>query len=376
MKLYYFVDKVPEQRYSSSIHSLELIEQVVSRFGIKAKKYDRTVYKDEDFDIQLYSLSTNPEMIEAEFHLEKRSTIKAKTPLYIKNFMHSVLNFPLSTSLEKNSIMHYFDKPHYRTVKKNKIVLELGVIKETTAPEFFTNKTSLFESIKSIKEAALVVTHSHYMAEELSNKLFINPSKIRIIPRAFNNYTYEDKLTRYNLPEKFILFCGNIQKYKNLERLIRCFDKKLLPEELSLVIAGACYGEHSYYLKKLTKNFPPKRVVFTGYVNNKVLPSIMRKACALIEPSYVNDFPDTIVQAQLAGTAVIASHIPEHITVCKDSVLYFSPLSDSEMRTCIEKIHNKSSITNDLINKGKALSSQFTWDNVAPMYKDLYESLY
>jgi glycosyltransferase involved in cell wall biosynthesis len=275
MKLYYFVKSIPDQKYSSSIHAIELIEQIVSRYGRRQKKYDTRTYKDEDLDIQIYSLDTTPQMIEAEFHLEKRSTLKTRSPLSIKKFLHSAINIPLTGSIEHGSILHYFNEPTYKTVKKTKMVLELDSIKEIVAPEFFDKTRKLFENIKAINSSDVIICHSDYMAEELSSKLFIEPDKIKVIPRAICQNTikqnYNDNLSSYSLPQKFILFTGRIEKYKNLERLINCFRSSQI-KNLSLVMAGDCYGAHADYLKKISSDLPIGRVNFIGYVSKKIFP--------------------------------------------------------------------------------------------------------
>jgi glycosyltransferase involved in cell wall biosynthesis len=378
MKLYYFIDSIPEQRYSSSIHTIELIEQIVSRYGKKQKKYDTTIDDNENFDIQIYSLDTNPEMIEAEFHLEKRTTLKTSSPLFIKRFIHSAIKMPLAKSIEHGSIIHYFNHPRYKTIKKTKMILELDNIKEIVAPEFFKKKLGLFENIKAIDSSDLIITHSEYMAEELSNKLFIDPDKISIIPRAISQNTKtSDKdydLTPYALPQNFILFVGKVEKYKNLERLIDCF-RSPDTKNISLVIAGDCYGQYADYLKKISSDLKNDKLKFIGYINNKILPSIIKRASALVEPSYVNDFPETILQAQALGIPVIASDIPAHKTLLKNSVIYFSALSKEEMSEAINTVSNNNTNRNNLIRTAKTFSSKYTWDEIAPMYKKLYESL-
>ncbi len=379
MKLYYFVESIPEQKYSSSVHAMELIEQIVDRYGRRQKKYDKTIYKDEDFDIQIYSLDTSPEMIEAEFHLEKRTTLRTKSPLFVKKFLHSAINVPLTASIEHGSIIHYFNKPTYKTAKKTKIILELDSVKEITAPEFFKKRVSLFENIKAIESSDVIITHTDHMAEELSSKLFISPDKIQVIPRAISQNTEacsnkDCDLSSYSLPQKFILFVGRIEKYKNLERVINCFRSGKI-KNMSLVIAGDCYSQYADYLKKITSDLPSEKIKFIGYINKKVLPSIIKKASALIEPSYVNDFPETILQAQMLEVPVAASDIPAHKTLCKNSVIYFSPLSEEEIASAINAVCTNNSAKSNMIKTGKTFSSKYIWDNIAPMYKKLYESL-
>ena len=288
--------------------------------------------------------------------------------------MHAKLKFPLLSSMEHESIMHYFSIPTYGTTKNVKTVLELPTIKEFTTPEFFNTKAHLFNYIKLMDTADILITHSAFMAEELASKLFIDESKIRVIPRGFTEKPPVCDIEQYRLPEKFILFAGRITKYKNLERLFKSF-KKAAPSDTTLVIAGDTPGPYMESLKKFAASMPEDNIKFIGYVDKKIMPSIMSMATALVEPSHINDFPDTIIEAQNAGTAVIASDIRAHRSVCDDSVIYFSSLSEKEMADAIEAVTVNSSSRNPLIRAGKINAEKYHWDNVAPLYRDLYKSL-
>jgi len=374
MNLYYFIDDIKQKRYSGDHHIYDLVRQIISRYGRREKKYDKTVYKNEEFDIKIYSLNISPELLDAELHLEKKSTIKSNTPLFIRKFMHTKLKFPLIHAIKHESIMHYFSVPTYRTTKKIKTILELPIIKELTAPEFFNKGVNLFNNIKLIDTADLLITHSDYMARQISSKLFIDEAKIKVIPRGINTNTIEHNVEQYRLPEKFILFSGRVLLYKNLERLFAAF-QKLAPKGISLVIAGDSSSPYMEELKKSVAQLVNNKIKFIGYVNKDIMPSIIKKALALVEPSHVNDFPETIIEAQSLGIPVIASNIEAHKSVCKDSVLYFSSISEKELSDSIETVLSDSAKRAALIKAGKINSERYNWDNIASMYRDLYKSL-
>ncbi len=374
MNLYYFINSIKQKRYSADHHVHDLVEQIISRYGRREKKYDKTVYKNEEFDIKIYSLNISPELLDAELHLEKKSTIKSKIPLFIRKFMHTKLKFPLIHAIKHESVMHYFSIPTYKTTKKVKTLLELPTIKELTAPEFFNKGVNLFNNIKLIDTADLLITHSDYMARQISSKLFIDEAKIKVIPRGINTDIIEYNVDQYRLPEKFILFSGRVLPYKNLERLFSAF-QKVAPKGICLVIAGDASSPYMEELKRSVAPFVDNKIKFIGYVNKDIMPSIMKKALVLVEPSHVNDFPETIIEAQSLGIPVIASDIEAHKNVCKDSVLYFSSISEKEISDSIETVLSDTATKNSLIKAGKINAEKYSWDNVAAMYRDLYKSL-
>lgn len=278
------------------------------------------------------------------------------------------------SSMKQGSIAHYFNVPVYSSAKKVKTVLELSNIKELIAPEFFKAKSNLFNHIKLVNSADIIICHSEYMAKQLATTLFIDESKIKIIPRGLNTDYIEYDVEPYRLPQKFLLFAGKIEPYKNLEKLFNVFNK-MSSKDTWLVVAGDTPGPHMESLKKLIKSNQDSRIKFIGYVSKAILPSIMRKAIALVDPSYINDFPDTIIEAQNAGVPVIASRIEANISICKDSVLYFSAISDKEIADAIDTISTDTGLRKALIKAGKTNSEKYHWDNIATIYRDLYKSL-
>ncbi|MEI6092229.1 MAG: glycosyltransferase [bacterium] len=374
MNLYYFIDSIKEKKYSSEHHTHSVLEQIILRYGRRDKKYDKTVYKDEEFDINIYSLHISPELLDAELHFDKKSTTKSRTPLFIRKVLHSKLKFPLMSSIKPGSIAHYFNVPVYSSAKKVKIILELANIKELIAPEFFKTKSNLFNHIKLVNAADIIISHSEYMAKQLASRLFIDESKIKIIPRGIRCDYMEYDVEPYKLPQKFILFAGKIEPYKNLEKLFEVFNKVNI-KDTWLIVAGETPGPYMESLKKMVKTETESRIKFIGYVNRTLLPSIMKKAIALVDPSHINDFPDTIIEAQNVSLPVIASRIEANTSICKDSVLYFSSISEKEMAEAIITIISNEKTRQFLIKAGKINSEKYHWDNIATMYRDLYKSL-
>lgn len=352
MNLYYFLNERPTRKYSEQNHIYSLIYEMITRFN--------------DLDTKVFSLNVSNRRINSELkHIKSQTAVSTYMPLYVKKLIHKGLKVPLSSSIEENSLMHYFRPPMYKTKNKVKRVFELVTIKELLAPEFFRKKgPDIFKEIKILKSADKIIVHSNYMAEEVISRLFVDESKIRVIPNGVYTHNTDQNISKLNLPKKFILFVGRIARYKNLDLLLKVF-KETVPQDVSLVIAGS--GDH----------IPnQQRVVQLGYIDRTVIQSVMKKALCLVEPSFLNDYPDTILEAMAVETPVIASDIKAHSAVCKkDSVLYFSPLSESSLAEALEAVIKDKKVRDPLKKEGKALADKHSWDKISLEYKDLYRSL-
>jgi len=374
MNVYYFLNKPECKKYSEYTHVSSLIQEISSRFAIGDKSIDKTVYKNEEFDVKVLSLHSTPTKIHEELGLKTTCDKKSKVRMYLKKLAHKSFKVPAVRGIQPGSILHYF-KPYQhkrRSVSFTKI-LEITSLKEITNPEFFGKRGDIFHTIKLIKEADILLTHSEYMVEELKSKLFADEKKIRVIPRGF---TFKQPLEK---TENYALFCGRIAKYKNLELMIHAFHKAA-PAGMQLRLIGdtSCKHEDHYFehIKKIIQELPNDRVKLVGYVTQDKIWSIMGKAKFLIEPSFINDFPDSIIEAQSLGIPVIASDISAHKSVCAQTVLYFSVLSQPSLEEKIRYLcEDNKKFSNEMLETGSLNAQKYSWDKVSQEYRSLYKSL-
>jgi len=351
MNLYYFLNERPTRKYSEQNHIYSLMHEMITRF---------------EFDIKVFSLNVSNRRINTELKsIRSGTTVNTLMPLYIKRLIHKGLKVPLSSSIQENSLMHYFRPPMYKTKNRVKKIFELVTIKEILAPEFFEKKgPDIFREIKILNSADKIIVHSEYMAEEVKSRLFVDDNKVQVIPKGVYTHSTDQNISKLVLPEKFILFAGRIARYKNLGLLLKVF-KDAVPHDVHLVIAGS--GDH----------IPDQhRVKQLGYVDHTMIQSVMKSALCVVEPSFINDYPDTILEALAVETPVIASDIKAHRSVCKnDSVLYFSPLSGSSLAEALDAVIRDKKIRDTLKKEGKALADEHSWDNISMEYKELYKTL-
>ncbi len=362
MTLYYISDRIVPRLYSEYGYVRQLAYEISSRYG-----------SDEKFKVMIFSQYNTAKRLQREFELESNKVAHGKTPKLISSMIYRHVKIPIRT-FEENSIVHTFSSPSIKTLHKVKRVFEPISIKKYIAPHLFRSTEKLFSSIKDISRCNAVIAHNEYMSEQISSKLFIDNELIRIIPRAVDAKIDNGYISSIKLPEKYILFSGRIERYKNLERLVNAFTKTA-SKDLSIVFTGDSQDKAYFMkLKKFGEQLLGERITFTGYVDKKDLWYIMKNATLFCEPSYVNDFPESIIEAQALGTPVIASNIEPHKETCKETVLYFNPSCDESIQEMLSIVDDKKTLES-LSKKGKSNSNLFKWDNIAPLYRDLYMSL-
>lgn len=115
-----------------------------------------------------------------------------------------------------------------------------------------------------------------------------------------------------------ILYLGRLKAYKSVDVLIKAFALVIKQSPLAhLIIAGS--GEEDMALKDLVYDLGLKdSVTFAGKVSDEEKVHLLQKAWALVNPSLMEGWAITTIEANACGTPVIASNVPG----LRDSVLH------------------------------------------------------
>jgi len=119
-------------------------------------------------------------------------------------------------------------------------------------------------------------------------------------------------LTKFKPAEKsktpLVLYLGRLQQYKSLPVFIKAMKKVIdqLPQ-VKVIIAGD--GEERNKLKKLVKKLDVN-IQFLGKVTEKKKVELYQKAWVFVNPSFMEGWGITSIEANACGTPVIASNVP------------------------------------------------------------------
>lgn len=199
----------------------------------------------------------------------------------------------------------------------------------------------------------------------------------RYIPNGVNrpDISNADIITKeYGLnKDSYILFLGRLVPEKGIHYLIEAY--KHINTDKKLVIAGAVSDTDKYgqELKKLAGD--DKRIIFTGFVQGKLLDELYSNAYIYVLPSELEGMPLSLLEAMSYGNCCLVSDIPECIEVVEDKALVFksTDIKDLEMKlqaACedVEKVKNLKKQAADFI------CGKYDWDVVARLTEDLYRS--
>lgn len=162
-----------------------------------------------------------------------------------------------------------------------------------------------------------------------------------------------------------ILYLGRLRFYKRVDVLIRAFEQVARKHKnAKLIIAGS--GEDEIHLKKLAKDLRiASKVVFKGRVTDEERAVLYKSAWVAVQPSIVEGWGLTNLEANYCGTAVIASNtdgLKESVLHDKTGILVEQENVDA-FASAIIKILEDTEYRNFLEKNAVEWAHKFTWDN-------------
>ena len=123
---------------------------------------------------------------------------------------------------------------------------------------------------------------------------------------------------KYKLPDKFVLYIGNLKPHKNVETLVKAMD--LVDNNIRLVINGKVNES----LDKIINTYKlQNKINFIGYVADEDLPALYNLASVFVFPSLYEGFGLPPLEAMACGCPTIISNTEALIEVCSGKATIF-----------------------------------------------------
>jgi glycosyltransferase involved in cell wall biosynthesis len=246
-----------------------------------------------------------------------------------------------------------------------------------------------------MKIYALVVTSTRFIQKELLT-YYPNKAAKRVIYLPALSGVSEARtgnkgvVKKFGLPEKFVLFPGNISTHKNLPRLIRAAAE--LKGTVPLVISGLNTDKISASVDNLTPEHAlyatnkalmdsglelGKNIFALGYVSNEDMNGLLETAQLVVSPSLYEAGSGPGLDAWTVGTPVAMSNIEpfmEQLEVLGTKAWVFDPKDPHDIAAKITAALRNPKETAEMVRVSREQMRKRTWADVADEYFEAFEA--
>lgn len=254
-------------------------------------------------------------------------------------------------------------------------------------PEWCKQTNALYFNLfmkAAAQKASCVISVSRCTADDLKRNFDLPCSKIRIIYsgidnifKANTNSSRQSKVRiRYNLPERYILYVGNIEPKKNVWTLL-CVQKKVREKGLphKLVIVGKRSWRTKVELDEIAKEITSNNVVWARYVDRNDLPFVYQMADVFVFPSLYEGFGSPPLEAMACGTPVVSSSRGALNETVREAALIIEPDNIQEITRAVLSMIADAALREKHIRLGLRQSNMFNWERTARETLSVYKEV-
>lgn len=353
-----------------------LVKNVVSAFAkddsISLKLFVKSGYKGLD----VYKKSEKTDIVEIpEFGKGFFSSIKKHKELaeFFDSQNLDLIHFPVTNA------------PRGLRTKFIATVHDLAIYEN---PEWFPSGQWYSKKVlvpNSIKNSAGIIAVSEDTKDQALRIFKIAEKKVEVIHEGIED---KEELSsdfissiqnKFGTGGKFILYVGTIEPRKNIERLIRAFEKTeeydSHTEGYKLVLAGKKGWKYDKIIKAFENSKMKDNIIFTGYISKQEKQALYSSCEIFIFPSLSEGFGLPVLEAMNFGCPVIASDIPSLKEICGNAVYYIDPLDIESIAKGIIAVISDVNLQSGLKERGVVQSSKFSWRETAKKTVKFYKKL-
>ena len=254
--------------------------------------------------------------------------------------------------------------------KKTKFVgREASVLSEMDKFSASKSQTKWFVFEKYHGKLDAIICQSADMAEDLKKNYYFPTDKLFIINNPISENFTVKKARNNHLPTKQLITIGRLSKEKGYERILLALSKLDFDYYYTIVGTGVEKNTLFNYAKQLNIN---DKIRFIDYTNDIAL--YLSKSDVFIQGSYVEGFPNALLESCAIGTPVIAFNAPGGTKeIIQESINGFIVNNEKEFIEKLKYMLFQREWDPKIINK--SVMSKFNQDYIIKQYERMFEKV-
>ncbi len=232
------------------------------------------------------------------------------------------------------------------------------------------------------RRACMVVTVSRHSAADLTDRLGIDPSRVRVIynpVREWRHWVRPGQLReQLGLSGRVVSCVGRQEPHKNLITLVRAMHiiaQKVGDQEIKLVIAGSPDERYPEAHQEAVRLGLCDRVLFTGYLDDARLGALYQISDVFVFPSLYEGFGLPPLEAMRFGTPVVAGLRTAPPEVLGNAALAVDTGDPRALAAGILDVLTNRALAIRLRQAGPRQAAHYSRQRAAEHYLRLYEEL-
>lgn len=235
------------------------------------------------------------------------------------------------------------------------------------------------------KKAALgrkkIVTVSEFSKKRIEHILGKKDKEIEVVYNGlsdcFNNFKYDfaaEKKAKqaYGLPDQYILCLSTLEPRKNMRLLVEAFNDLIKEKKINIDLVLA--GRKGWLIDDLLSDLDEeviKRIHFTGFIEDDLLPYVYKNAKVFVFPSIYEGFGVPPIEAMSMNIPVISSDAASLPEVLGDAAIYFQNRNLEDLKEKLLKvIELDQTEIEQIIDNGVKQAHKFNWKTEALKLRD------
>ena len=242
-----------------------------------------------------------------------------------------------------------------------------------------------YRRLMAVRRFDLVLCNSSFTADEYrdilerDNCVAIHAGLADTFRRALVQPTDHATAAALALPERYVLYVGGLDWRKNVSTLVQAMGKidQVRSGALSLVIAGKSEAHPLAQLRTEWRRLglPEKGFVVTDFVSDEALVECYRKATLAVQPSLMEGFGLTALEAMSVGTPFLAARGSATSEVIGNDDQLFDGSSADDLARQINRVLHDSAFVRNIVEHGDNRCSLYSWDRSARITIEAIDTL-
>jgi glycosyltransferase involved in cell wall biosynthesis len=318
-------------------------------------------------------------------HLRKIKSLKIETVDFKK------------TALSGYDIVHYpYFHPFFITLpffKKTTTFVTIHDLIPLIYPKHYPpgikGRLRYFIQRMLVKKVDIVIAVSETSKKDIVRFLNIPQEKIKVVyegPKKIfksipkDSEKLKEVAKKYELPEKFVLYVGDVNYNKNVLGLADAC--KLAKTPLVIVGKQAAsedidrnHSENREFVKFLEKYAEDPEIIRLGFVPDADLVAIYNLTTLYCQPSYYEGFGLPVLEAFACEAPVLISKTQALVEVAGDAAAVANPKNPKDIADKISKLVKSPTERALLVKKGGKRVEKYSWDKTAKETAQLYRKV-